>query len=438
MDHVIQGSLNWPDVRVLSTHRTEPGPWLLRIARTLEGTRGRRGGRESRDLHGGDAVVRRRHLPRFDGPVLIEGRPKRSRCPYRTGTPTTTPRGAWYEPRSPNTKADEQGTVRLLINATVTDAARKLGGSAESIAGLRDHGSERAVAWAAWERLGVIGLDASALQRGHRDGVVGGTVPREGGGVESLAVLAARQKETGAAFLGAIPAQLRHTIERACPDMYAGFGRAIEEEVPWAESGIERFHGARADRDGADTGRKQELKRRKRVRPTAEEAELKGARWPFRSRPADRKAAAWGLRERVFTHAPKIEAAYHLREDRTEWFEHDDTKGGAKSAIRAWCKRVGASGRAEFEGFLGTIERGLEEIANEVQGRQTSGLVEGFNHRVQVLKRRCYGIFDVGRLFQRLTLDLHGYQRCGHTCSHALWWSTTAIPGEPIFVEWIV
>jgi transposase len=57
----------------------------------------------------------------------------------------------------------------------------------------------------------------------------------------------------------------------------------------------------------------------------------------------------------------------------------------------------------------------MDEITNYVQGRQTSGFVEGFNNRVQGLKRRCYGIFDVGRLLQRLTLDLHGSQLFGHT-----------------------
>ena len=88
---------------------------------------------------------------------------------------------------------------------------------------------------------------------------------------------------------------------------------------------------------------------------------------------------------------------------------------GAKCAIRAWCKRVRASGLAEFERFLGTIERWIAEITNYFRGQQTSGFVEGFNNRVKVLKRRCYGIFDVGTLFQRLTLDLHGYQRFGHT-----------------------
>jgi transposase len=303
----------------------------------------------------------------------------------------------------------------MLINSTVADAARKFGVSEATIEGLLDRWIERAVDWGAWERLGVLGLDEIALKRGHRDFVTLVTVPLEGGGVEIVAVLADRKKETVAAFLRAIPEPLRHTIERACMDMYEGFVRAIKEEVPWAEIVIGRFHIARAYRDCADTVRKQELKRLKRALPKAEYAEITGAMWPFRKRPADLKPSEWDLLERVFTYSPKIEAAYQLREDLTELFERDYTKVGAKCAIRAWCKRVRANGLAEFGSFLGTIERWIDEITNYFQGRQTSGFVEGFNNRVKVLKRRCYGIFDVARLFQRLTLDLHGYQLFGHT-----------------------
>jgi transposase len=415
MDNFIQVPLNLPNVRVLSTQRTAPGHWLIRVESTLEGSRCRRCGREIRDLHGLDAVVRLRHLPLFDVPVFVEIRPKRYRCPYCVGNPTTTQRCEWYEPRSPNTKAYEQWALRMLINSTVVDAARKLGISEETIDGILDRWIERAVDWTAWEWLGVIGLDEIALKRGHRDFIVLVTAPLEGGGVEILAVLADRKKETVAAFLRSVPEYLRRTIECACTDMYEGFVSALEAEVPWAEVVIDRFHVARAYRDCADTVRKEEFKRLKRALPKAEYTELKGAMWPFRKRPADLKSPEWELLERVFTCAPKIEAAYHLREDLTELFERDYTKVGAKCAIRAWCKRARASGLAEFESFRGTIDRWLEEITNYFQGRQTSGFVEGFNNRVKVLKRRCYGIFDVGRLFQRLTLDLHGYQLFGHT-----------------------
>jgi len=87
-----------------------------------------------------------------------------------------------------------------------------------------------------------------------------------------LAVLADRQKETVVAFLCSMPEALRRTIERAGMDMDEGFVSAMEAAVPWAEIVIERCPGARAYRDGADTGRKQELQRRTRALPTVESA----------------------------------------------------------------------------------------------------------------------------------------------------------------------
>jgi transposase len=70
MDNFIQVPLNLPDIRILSTQRTEQGHWLIRVESTLDGTRCRRCGREIRDLHGLDATVQLRHLPLFDVPVF--------------------------------------------------------------------------------------------------------------------------------------------------------------------------------------------------------------------------------------------------------------------------------------------------------------------------------------------------------------------------------
>jgi transposase len=415
MDNFIQVPLNLPDVRVLSTQRTEQEHCLIRVESTLDGTQCHRCSREIRDFHGLDAAVRLRHLPLFDVPVFVEIRPKRYRCPHCSGHLTTTQPCEWYEPRSPNTKVYEPWALRMLIHSTVADAARKLSVSEETIAGILDRWIARTVDWGALERLGVIWIDEIALKREHRDFLVLVTAPLAGGGVEMLAVLGDRKKETVAAFLRSIPEALRYTIERACTDMYEGFVRAIEAEMPWAEVVIDRFHVARAYRDCADTVRKREIQRLKRALPPAEYAKIKGAMWPFRKRPATLEPQEWGLLERVFTLSPKIEEAYNLREDLTALFEHDYTKAGAKCAMRAWYKRVRVSRLAEFESFLGTLDRWMDQITNDYQDRQTSGFVEGFNNRVNVLKQRCYGIFDVGRLFQRLTLDLHGYQLFGHT-----------------------
>jgi transposase len=69
------------------------------------------------------------------------------------------------------------------------------------------------------------------------------------------------------------------------------------------------------------------------------------------------------------------------------------------------------SGSNEFESFLTTLDNWLDEITNYFLEGWTSGFVEGFNNRIKVLKRRCYGIFDIESLFQRISLDLHGYEK---------------------------
>src|SRR5262249_16030752 len=59
--------------------------------------------------------------------------------------------------------------------------------------------------------------------------------------------------------------------------------------------------------------------------------------------------------------------------------------------------------------FLTTLEKWMDEIANFIPDRQTSGFVEGLNNKIKVIKRRCYGILNVKHLFQRIQLDLSGY-----------------------------
>jgi transposase len=83
--------------------------------------------------------------------------------------------------------------------------------------------------------------------------------------------------------------------------------------------------------------------------------------------------------------------------------------------VNAVQERVRKRELKEFESFLGTIETWLDKISNYFLSRLTSGFVEGFNNRVKVLKRRCYGIFDVAQIFQRLTLDINGYEKFGFT-----------------------
>jgi transposase len=79
--------------------------------------------------------------------------------------------------------------------------------------------------------------------------------------------------------------------------------------------------------------------------------------------------------------------------------------------IRFWRQHVSKSGLTCFDGFLSLLDSWLDLIANYFIDHQTSAFVEGLNTKLKILKRRCYGLRNIGRLFQRLTLDLEGYRR---------------------------
>ncbi len=93
----------------------------------------------------------------------------------------------------------------------------------------------------------------------------------------------------------------------------------------------------------------------------------------------------------------------------TALFESPLSKRAGKRRLPHWMHGVRASHLQCFESLVSTLETWLDEIANYFLDRQTSGFVEGFNNKLKVIKRRCYGILNVTHFFQRIQLDLTGY-----------------------------
>jgi len=76
-----------------------------------------------------------------------------------------------------------------------------------------------------------------------------------------------------------------------------------------------------------------------------------------------------------------------------------------------WIEKVTNSELVCFNKFIKTLSTYQEQITNYFIQRHNSGFVEGFNNRVKVLKRRCYGLSSATKLFQRLVLDTMGLSR---------------------------
>jgi transposase len=403
--------LDIPDVRVLQTELAKAGELILTVESTLNSTNCRRCGRTLTERHGVDEPRLLRHLPILGRVVYLRIRPKRFRCPFCDDHPTTTQQLDWYDPKALHTKAYERHLIVQMVNSTFTDVETKEDVTADALLGILDRWIASSVEWDRLEPFATLGIDEIALLKGHGDFVAVISALTEGGDLHVLAVLPDRLKATVLAWLLTIPAARRSRITTVCTDIWEGYITAVQEVLPDAMIVIDRFHVARQYRNGVDELRKQEIRRLHKELPTAAQDDLKYTIWPFRKREADLDRGEQARLDGLFAHSPMLQQAYTLREQLTTIFDTARSKKDGLRRIRYWRARVAKSGLTCFDRFLSLLDSWLDLIANYFINRQSSGFVEGLNNKLKVLKRRCYGLRNVVRLFQRLTLDLEGYRR---------------------------
>ena len=408
-DAFFETLLNIPNIRTERTEIIEDGDVIITVRSTAEGTCCHRCGRKTYKSYGYGREILLRHLSVFGRKTYIRICPPRYQCTLCEGCPVTTQKSVWYEQRSPHTKAYEDHVLLQSVNSTVADVSIKEDIGYEAVMGIIDRRIAVRADWKEIRKLDILGLDEISLKKGHKDYVTIVTA-LAGGETVILAVLKDRCKKTVKKFLKTIPKRLKKTVRGVCSDMYDGFVNAAKEVFgKKVRIIIDRFHVARLYRKDLDGLRKKEMRRLKKELSEEEYGKLKGAMRALRKKEEELSREETQILECLFGHSPELELAYNLCRELTDIFEDDISKSEAKHRIRIWKTRVRLSGLNCFDIFLKTLEKRSEEIANYFVRRQTSGFVEGLNNKIKVIKRRCYGIINTDRLFQRIFLDLRGY-----------------------------
>jgi len=135
---------------------------------------------------------------------------------------------------------------------------------------------------------------------------------------------------------------------------------------------------------------------------------LKGLLWAFRKNPENLEENGKEILEIAFNHSPDLKKAYELRNIMTDNFNKDCSKKEAIVNFQEWEQKVRESGLKCFDSFVKTLDNFKSEIANYFNKRCNSGFVEGLNNKIKVIKRRCYGIFNIKHLKHRIVLDTLG------------------------------
>lgn len=409
-------ALDLPDVRVLETDINDQGETIITVESRLEGCKCKHCQREIKAFHKHDEWITIRHLSILGRSTYIRMQPKRyncARCARRQGKEkvTSTQQMSWHQAKSPYTRPYEEQVLLQVVNSTIKDVSVKEALGYDAVEGIVERNISTKVDWDQLESLDVLGIDEIALKKGHQDYVVPITARLDDGRLKILTVLPNRKKKTVKKFLRSIPQRLRKTIHTVCLDMWRHYIAAVEEVFgDEVDITVDRFHVAKKYREAADKLRQKELRRLKKELPAAEYKELKGIMWSYRKKVANLSPDEADLLKRFFAYAPDAEKAYNLRQKLTDIFEQPLSKKEAAEKIKDWSNLVKESSLTCFDAFLTTLDNHFDYITNYFIKRLNSGFVEGFNNKIKVIKRRCYGIFNVDHLFQRIFLDLEGYR----------------------------
>lgn len=364
--------------------------------------------------HGRARAVRLRHLPIFDNETYIQISPIRGICNKCDGNPTTIQESDWYNSGSSYTKAYERNVLLSLINSTIADVSMKEGLGYKAVEGIIDRYIETEVNWDNVQTIGLFGIDEISLKKGYKDYVTVLT-SRSEQGIRILGIIKGREKADIKRFFNSIPMHLRKTIIAICSDMYDGFINAAKEvfggDIPVV---ADRYHVSKLYRKSLVALRKKELKRLKKSLPKEKYHELKPAISLLRKR----KECEINEQEKevlkpLFDVAPKIKKAYSFSLQLTAIYNKHSTTNEALESLNSWISEVEKSDINCFKDFIKTLKKYKAEICNYFIGRHNSGFVEGCNNKIKVLKRRCYGIFNIKHLFQRIVLDFSGYNFLG-------------------------
>lgn len=296
-----------------------------------------------------------------------------------------------------------------LINSTVTDVSRKNGITESCVMGVVNRHIESTVNWETIHCLNVLGIDEISLKKGHQHYVTLVTCRHEDQ-IRLLAVLDGRKKSIIKAFFKSIPSHLKRTVTAICTDMYNGYINAAKEVFKKKTIVVvDRFHVAKQYRGELDKYRQKILKQLKRELPHHEYEKLKGSMHILYHKSECLTKAEKKTLNNLFSNAPELAEAYRLAIKLTQMFNTHMSREEALVKIREWIMEVKHNKLTCFNKFLKTLNQYRHEIANYFIDRNSSGFVEGLNNKVKVLKRRCYGIFNMKHLFQRLHLDISGY-----------------------------
>jgi transposase len=351
-----------------------------------------------------------RHLPIFDNPVYLRITPIRYSCEYCDDHPTTTEQYDWCDRNASTTKGLEDYLMRCLIHSTIEDVAKKDNVGQKVLQGVLDRQVKKKVDWSSINNLYTIGIDEISMKKGYQSYVTIISSKQKDSSLIVIAVLPGRAQDDVMSFLKSVPVALKKTVNHVCTDMHDGYVTPAIEVFGVQCLVIDRYHVAKLYRKPLDKLRIKEMARLKSELSQKDYTKLEGMMWILRKKHECLSEANKDQLEFLYRHSHVLKKAHNCALRLTHIFNTHSNRKSAMAKINRWIISINKSEIRIFDSFISTLNKYKSSIVNYFKGRKNSGFVEGLNNKIKVAKRRCYGFIKTESLFQRLFLDLQGFE----------------------------
>jgi transposase len=290
------------------------------------------------------------------------------------------------DPKKSYDRALERYVMDLCAMMSIKDVAERVGMHWNTVKEIDKKRLSRRIPKAVdLKRIRLLGIDEISIQKGHRYLTI--VVDLERGAV--VWVGRDRSKQSLKPFFKRLR-RLRVKPQAIAMDMWDPYLDAVVSYLGAIPVVYDRFHIISNYGRMLDELRSQEYKAQKLMYKDL----YQGTRYLFLKGREKLDEDARLKLDRLLSVNQTLSTAYILKEElRESW--NCATEAQAHTYLSQWCQKAYASGVRQLRKFVNTLRAHWSGLINYFAHPISTGVVEGINNKINLIKRKAYGYRDI-------------------------------------------
>lgn len=233
-----------------------------------------------------------------------------------------------------------------------------------------------------------LAIDEIAIMKGHKYF----TLIRDYDTGATLRIILGRGYDETCTALASLGEEKLAKIVFASLDMWDPYVKALKELCPNVKLVFDKFHVVKKVNEALDKVRKKEFAKAS----DEERIEMKHKRWIILKREKNLGKDEKETLNQLMRNNERLYKAYLLKEQILSIFsETNCCFDEIQERIKQWFENILNYEMEEFEGVMRTMQHYFYGILNYFRYGMTNAIAEGFNTKINIIKRRAFGFRDI-------------------------------------------